>query len=71
MVSVVRRMEMTMEVTDARMRALARLDGIIGIEGEINNEEIVVRIKVNSSHWADIWYSELLYTHDSGLQERT
>jgi hypothetical protein len=62
---------MTMEITEARMRALAKLDGTIGIEGETNNEEIVVRIKVGSSHWADIWYSELLYIYESNLQKRT
>ena len=61
---------MTTEITEARMRALAKLEGTIGIEGEINNEEIVVRIKVDSAHWADIWYSELLYIHDSNLQKR-
>lgn len=61
---------MTIEITEARMRALAKLDGSIGIEGEYNNEEIVVRIKVNSHHWADIWYSELMYIYDSNLQER-
>lgn len=62
---------MVMEITEARMRALAQLDGTIGIEGETNNEEIVVRIKVDSSHWAEIWYSELLYIYESNLQKRT
>ena len=62
---------MVMEITEARMRALAQLDGTIGIEGETNNEEIVVRIKVGSSHWAEIWYSELLYIYESNLQKRT
>lgn len=62
---------MTMEMTEARMRALAQLKGTIGIEGEHNKEEIVVRIEVNSSHWAGIWHSELLYIHGSYLQERT
>lgn len=65
------RVVMTMEITEARMRALAQLDGTIGIEGETNNEDIVVRIKVDSSHWADIWYSELLYIYESNLQKRT
>lgn len=54
---------MTIEMTKARLRALALFDGTIGIEGE-NEEEVVVRIVFSSAKGAEMLYEQIFDMDD-------
>jgi len=53
---------MTIEVTNARMGVLAMYGGRIEIDGELGNEEIVVRFSLGNN--AEIIYNHLLNLPD-------
>lgn len=61
---------MTIEVTVPRMNILSKCDGRISIEGDIGEQEIVVRFQMSQADASDMYY-ELASTESPSVPRGT